>query len=153
MSATIPPEQPVLIVDDEADSREALALLLRHDGYPVAMAGNGQEALSYLRARPAPCLILLDLNMPVMDGWEFLQRQQAEEPLARIPVLVVSGGVDRRTSAPLRGAVGVFTKPIRIEALLAEIEQWCPPPRARRDSRSPLERRESARPPSRGGRQ
>jgi CheY-like chemotaxis protein len=151
MSATIPPEQPVLIVDDEAESREALSLLLEYEGYRVALAANGEEALRYLQERPAPCLILLDLQMPVMDGREFLRRQQAEERLARIPVLVISGGVDRRTTATLRGAVGLFTKPVRIKALLAEMEQWCQPLPPRSGRQSQRDGRESAQPLPRAG--
>jgi len=151
MSATVPPEQPVLIVDDDTDSREALALLLKHEGYRVAMAANGQEALSYLHAGPSPCLILLDLKMPVMDGWEFLQRQQAEEHLANIPVLAISGGADWRTIDSLRGAVGWFTKPIRIEALLAEMEQWCQARPYERGRQSKRDGRDAAQPPPPGG--
>ena len=133
MSATRIPEPLVLIVEDETDSRESLALLLRHEGYRVVTTANGQEALHYLRESPPPCLILLDMKMPVMNGWEFLRQQQAVEELARIPVLVISGRTDRPRSAVVRGTVAAFTKPIRIEALLEEIQQWCPCPLGRRN--------------------
>jgi CheY-like chemotaxis protein len=151
MSATLPPEQPVLIVDDEADSREALGALLEHEGYRVVTAADGQQALCYLQERGAPCLILLDLKMPVMDGWTLLRRLQTEERFARIPVVVISGGLDRRTMARLRGAVGFFAKPVRIEALLAEMEQWCRADGAEQEQRSHRDARAVAQPsPSQG---
>src|SRR5205823_6375304 len=69
----------ILIVEDHADLRESLTEILEDEGYVVASAANGLDGLNYLQAHPPPRLILLDLKMPVMDGWEFRRRQQ-EDP-------------------------------------------------------------------------
>src|SRR5687767_10378202 len=78
--------QNILIVDDDAGMREMLALFLEDEGYRCENATNGLDALSRLRSSAAPpCVILLDLNMPVMTGWEFRQEQQRDSALAGIP--------------------------------------------------------------------
>jgi CheY-like chemotaxis protein len=82
----------VLVVEDDAPIREALCAVLRDDGYAVAEAGDGQEALEFLRTHPTPRVILLDLMMPVMDGWTFLREQAADPALAGIPVVVITAG-------------------------------------------------------------
>src|SRR4051794_28574938 len=80
----------ILVVDDDPDLRDTLGQILEDEGYSVAAASNGREALAYLRERPAPSLILLDLMMPVMDGWQFRSEQRLDSVLAKIPVLVIS---------------------------------------------------------------
>src|SRR5690242_14878079 len=80
----------ILIVEDNPDSRETLAMVIEGMGYTVSTASNGREALDYLRTHSLPCLILLDLMMPVMDGWEFRNQQRQDPALADIPILVVS---------------------------------------------------------------
>ncbi|WP_242339575.1 MULTISPECIES: response regulator [unclassified Anaeromyxobacter] len=80
----------VLVVEDDPDIREALAEALGGEGYDVALAENGQDALDVLRDCPRPDVILLDLLMPVMSGWQFRQEQLADPALAGIPVVVVS---------------------------------------------------------------
>src|SRR4026209_1380362 len=81
---------PVLIVEDDQDLREMMAQLLTLEGYEAATVGNGREALEYLHGRPNPHVILLDLMMPVMDGWEFHRRMEADPTLALVPVIVLS---------------------------------------------------------------
>jgi two-component system response regulator MprA len=96
----------VLIVEDDRDIRECIADALEVEGYSVALAGNGREALEKLRAGVRPELILLDLLMPVMSGWEFRHEQLADPLLSGIPVVVVSASVpgglrpDRHLSKP-----------------------------------------------------
>src|SRR4051794_24569059 len=81
---------PVLIVEDDEDLRDMMAQLLKIEGFAAATVANGREALAYLHESPTPNLILLDLMMPVMDGWEFRRQQQADPSIARVPVVVLS---------------------------------------------------------------
>jgi CheY-like chemotaxis protein len=108
-------KRTVLIVDDDADSREILAEVVQMQGYHVYQAENGQQALDWIEAAPPPPgLILLDLDMPVMDGREFLSR------LARLPgvmpIVVVITGQDPRI---VPGAAAVLRKPISLPQLLS----------------------------------
>src|SRR5512147_1632573 len=89
---------PVLIVEDDADLREMMAQLLSLEGFQTATVANGREALEYLHRSDSPEVILLDLMMPVMDGWEFRRHQQADPALARVPVIVLSALDQNRTA-------------------------------------------------------
>src|SRR5438128_628107 len=81
--------QTVLVVEDNDEAREGLAVLLRREGYEVLLAEHGEEALGHLRAGPRPALVLLDMLMPVLDGWHFLARLcQNESP---VPVVIMTG--------------------------------------------------------------
>jgi CheY-like chemotaxis protein len=80
----------LLLVEDDGELRNSLCDLLRSDGYEVADAANGSEALAYLKDAPAPDLILLDLMMPVKDGWQFRIEQKKDPSIASIPVLAMS---------------------------------------------------------------
>lgn len=81
----------ILIVDDEQAVVEALSDILTEEGYTVASACNGREALKYLRSNQLPRLIILDLFMPEMDGWEFRREQLKDEKLCDVPAIVVTG--------------------------------------------------------------
>ncbi len=83
-------EAPVLVVDDDPEMRRMARIMLERMGVGVAEAGNGEEGLAWLAANPAPAVVLLDLMMPVMDGFEFLERVRADERWINIPVLVVT---------------------------------------------------------------
>ena len=111
----------VLIVEDHCASRDALRQLVEHDGRPVVTAGDGQEALDRVRSIPPPSLILLDLSMPRMNGWEFLQHKTADPTIASIPTIVMSGSP---TDLPA-GARDLLAKPVDIERLLALIDPYC----------------------------
>jgi CheY-like chemotaxis protein len=112
----------VLLVEDDIVTREAVTLLLSGDGYMVAAAGNGAEALERLRHFERPDVIILDLRMPVMDGWAFRQRLQEEPALASIPVVVFTALPD----ADPRGAV-CLQKPVEAEQLLGAVRRCCGP--------------------------
>ena len=103
----------VLIVDDDADTRVALAGLLEDAGYDVLCAANGREALVRLSVSEVRCdLILLDLLMPVMNGWDFRQRQRATPEIANIPVLLMSAGAHLAVVRDELKADGSMTKPV-----------------------------------------
>jgi CheY-like chemotaxis protein len=114
----------VLLVEDDVGARDALSDILRDEGYAVATAGNGREALDYLERQGTPCLILLDLVMPVMDGWEFRRRQLAAPALATIPVVVLTATAGE--GVPALAAIDILRKPVDFDALLARVERHCP---------------------------
>ena len=119
------PDAAILIVEDDADVREAMAVFLAGEGYAVVEARHGAEALHQLRSPARVCLILLDLFMPVMDGWAFRAEQLRDQALAGIPVIVISADA----SAPRRGrelgAVASMVKPIDFDVLLEHVDHYC----------------------------
>jgi CheY-like chemotaxis protein len=116
----------ILIVDDDSSIRDLLGLFLAHNGYTVATAHNGAEALALLRESVSrPELILLDLMMPVMNGVEFRDAQRADAALAAIPVAVISADANMGDKAPLLGADAYLAKPIDFAELLATVERFC----------------------------
>ncbi len=111
----------ILVVDDDADVRVAIADALAETGYRVTEASNGRQALDALKGGPRPDAILLDLMMPVMDGWAFCKEQRSDAELAPIPVVVFTAyGVPRDAAATI-GAVGVLRKPPSLGELLAAV--------------------------------
>jgi CheY-like chemotaxis protein len=119
---------PILVVEDNPDVREAEAVMLESAGYRTVEADNGDHALRVLHtAAERPCLILLDLMMPVMDGIEFRRAQLADPALADIPVVVVSA-FDRAGDAAELQVNAYVPKPVDYDRLLATVEQHCGPP-------------------------
>lgn len=116
---------PVLVVEDEPDIRDLMVAVLESEGYAVRAAAHGAEALAQLQAGSPPCVILLDLMMPVMDGWTFCREKEKFPELAAIPVVVVSAVSKHDPRNPCAGAVAHLAKPIEIGALLAAIERLC----------------------------
>jgi CheY-like chemotaxis protein len=115
----------ILIVEDDDDIRRSLADVLEHRGYPVALAHNGLEALEYLRSAPQPPrLILLDLMMPVMDGWQFCAAQREDPTLATIPVVVLSAVTNLRQNAASLHVADYLPKPIELPQLLKSVERF-----------------------------
>ena len=110
----------VLVVDDEADIRESLRLLLEHEGFEVRTAADGAQAVAAMEA-DEPCFVILDLMMPVMDGWEVAGRMHDDAHLASIPMCVVTATPEW---APSDSAC-VLKKPIDIEALLGFVRKHC----------------------------
>jgi len=111
----------VLIVEDDSDIRAVLAEALELEGYEVSLAADGAQALRIARER-APDLILLDLMMPVMDGWSFRAAQLADCELADIPLVVVSAvGADRLAGFD---ADGILCKPFRLQDLYATVARF-----------------------------
>ncbi len=116
-------QRTVLIVDDDADTRSALSELLVGEGYQVVTAGNGQEALVCLRQMHAPpAVILLDLVMPVMDGWAFLSERTRDARIAGTPVILISGQTDAHKITSEYGLAGFVEKPIAIENLIRALQ-------------------------------
>jgi CheY-like chemotaxis protein len=114
---------PVLIVEDDDDLREMMAQLLSLEGFQTAAVANGQEALDYLRQEVAPNLILLDLMMPVMDGWEFRRQQQANPTMAQVPAIVLSA-LDHVRTAEV-SAEAILKKPLDFDRLLELVRSYC----------------------------
>jgi signal transduction histidine kinase len=115
----------ILVVDDDAAFRRELVEMLGGEGYSVAEAADGRQALDYLAGHGAPSLILLDLMMPTMDGWEFLANLRADQRLASIPVVAMSGLELGAVSAPLVGVSSYLRKPPRREELLEVATRHC----------------------------
>lgn len=116
-----PPQRSVLIVEDDPAIREALQSVLESEGHTAHTAANGREALNLLRRIERPQLILLDLMMPVMSGWELLGMLRADPELSSIPVVVVSAAPPKGELAASR----VLKKPIEVNTLLRIVEELC----------------------------
>ena len=114
----------VLVVEDNPIIRQIISLTFLREGYRVATATNGRQAIDYLHDNPAPCMIVLDLNMPVMGGEEFLQCRGQDETLSAIPVLLCSG--DAEEEGPGLAAVygiSYCPKPFKLDHLLRLIAE------------------------------
>jgi CheY-like chemotaxis protein len=114
----------VLLVDDDEDLRDAVADLLRGRGYFVATAEDGREALAMIAAHKLPCVVLLDLVMPGMDGWKFLAVVQSDPAMAAMPIVIASAHA--ATHAP-PGTAGVLRKPFDFDELFRVVELHCGP--------------------------
>jgi CheY-like chemotaxis protein len=114
----------ILIVEDDEDIRAAMAELLESEGFEVAVASNGKEGLEVLGQIGPPCLVLLDLMMPVMNGEDFLRQVRKDPALDLIPVIIVTAS--GRT--PLPGTQGILKKPFEINDLFATVSMYCPQP-------------------------
>src|SRR5512145_2334928 len=115
----------ILLVEDDPGLRAALAEALREIGYEVACAGDGRDALAQLGARPTPAVILLDLAMPVMDGWSFRAAQRKDPRLAAIPTVVLSASLtDPRALDELEPAAAL-SKPFDLERLIETVQRLC----------------------------
>jgi CheY-like chemotaxis protein len=116
----------VMVVEDDADVRDAIAEVLQDHDYQPVGAANGQEAIAHLRSHPVmPCVILLDIMMPVMDGWQFRALQRQDPHLSPIPVVVLTAHANVQEAANKMAAAACLKKPIQLEALLATVEQFC----------------------------
>ena len=120
----------VLVVDDDFPSVDALRVMLESAGHRVDCAGNGQEALSRLREGNGYGVILLDLMMPVMNGYEFREEQLKDPTLASIPVIVVTADGRASEKAKQIGSDVFFQKPLAPRELLRAIGRYCAPENA-----------------------
>jgi CheY-like chemotaxis protein len=116
----------ILVVDDDLDILEWTSMLLKSAGYEVLTATDGKGALHRLRAGTTPSLILLDLMMPGMNGWQFLDELHRDPSLTTIPVVVVSGGSYKEREIKSLGVAGYLRKPFDASTLLAMVEQYRP---------------------------
>ena len=115
----------ILVIEDDATTRDAVSLALEDKGFSVTGVANGQEALQHLGQAAPPDLILLDLIMLVIDGWEF-RKQQAQDPaLQSIPVVVVSADAGVPQKAAALGATDYLMKPIDFDKLLDAVQRSC----------------------------
>ena len=118
----------LLVVDDDHDIRLSLQDVLEVEGYRVITASSGREALEFLHQGLRPELILLDLMMPDISGWEFRAQQRMEPELASIPVVIVSGqGLSAHDVAEL-GVAGYLPKPVDLDTLLSTVARFSSPP-------------------------
>lgn len=115
----------ILVVEDFEGVREALAELLITEGYQAVTAANGAEAWEYLQSHPTPEMVLLDLMMPVMDGWQFIRAFQANPRFAGVPIIVLSGVEDLCAKASALDVEGYLRKPVDPEILLQVVEMYC----------------------------
>jgi CheY-like chemotaxis protein len=106
----------ILVVDDDAEARQSLADLLELEGYAVRTAVSGRDALDSCRRDGPPDVILLDLQMPVMNGWELIRALKRFRALARVPAVVISASVD---VLPPPAAAAMFAKPVDLNELVA----------------------------------
>lgn len=121
----------VMIVEDDLDLRESIAEVLEDNAFQPLGAANGKEAFERLRASSnRPCVILLDIMMPVMDGWQFRALQRADPELGGIPVVVMSAHVDLLHATEGLAPAACLKKPVKLATLLATVERFCRKPEA-----------------------
>ena len=116
-----------MIVDDDGDIREAIAEALSDQDYGVVEAANGEEALAQLRAagETRPCVILLDIMMPIMDGWQFRDAQRNDPAIRDIPVVVLSAHASISEAANDMAVTDFLRKPVKLDTLLAAVARYC----------------------------
>ncbi|HEY4730602.1 MAG TPA: response regulator [Myxococcales bacterium] len=112
----------VLIVDDDPDIRDAVGECLRYEGYDVHSAADGRDALDRLEYGLRPAVILLDLMMPVLNGFDVLEALKSRPEWKSIPVVIVSANRGYEAE-DLSGAVSILRKPVNVDRLLAAVEQ------------------------------
>lgn len=117
------PGRPILVVDDDPAIRALVVEALTDDGYPVVQAADGFEALALVGSAD-PCLVLLDMRMPVMDGWAFA-RAYREQGGRRAPVVVMTAARDAHAWAAEIGADGALPKPFDLTELVEVVERFC----------------------------
>jgi CheY-like chemotaxis protein len=115
----------VLVVDDDPDIRDTIADVLSLRGYKVTCAANGREALDRLRDGFRPCVILLDLMMPVLNGWQFRAEQTRDAELASLPVVIVSGDGSTAKKAASIGVADFLKKPLELTTVLDVVKRHC----------------------------
>jgi CheY-like chemotaxis protein len=119
-------DRTVLVVEDDLEVRDAIAEVLADSEYKALAASNGVEALERLRGGSIrPCLILLDVMMPGMDGWEFRAEQERDPRVKDIPVVLLSAHTDVKSAAAQMKAAGFLAKPVTIDSLLETVERFC----------------------------
>lgn len=124
--STIEISPSILVVDDDAGIREALTDILEDEGYSVTSAPDGLAALEMLREHQMrPRLVLLDLMMPRMNGWQFRAEQRQDPDLAAIPVVVISAGGNAREQSHVLGVAEYLPKPIEFDQLVGIVERYC----------------------------
>ena len=116
-------KKSILMIDDSAELRAVLKEILEGEGYEVHSAADGGIALTMLGRIPRPCLVLLDLNMPGMNGWQFLAARRADVELPAIPVVILTGG--EKLPSWAADVAGIVRKPIDVTSLLAICKQFC----------------------------
>jgi DNA-binding response OmpR family regulator len=115
-----PRQAGILLVEDDRDVRDAIAEVLEEEGYQVARARTGVDALEQLgKSHRLPAAIVLDLMMPLMDGWEFWSLQQSHYEWASIPVVVISADTNAKDKSSALRPIACLRKPLDIDELLA----------------------------------
>ena len=116
----------ILVVEDDSAIREMLVQTLEEEGFAVASAADGVEALSYLQAAEQhPCVILLDLMMSRMNGWQFREAQQNHSSIDAIPVVVLSARPDLRERQAEIGVDAYLPKPVNFDSLMKIVRRYC----------------------------
>ena len=115
----------VLVVEDDPELLLSLSEVIESEGYCVACARHGLEALGRLRGGIRPAVILLDLMMPIMNGWQFRYEQRQDSDLAKIPIVVVSAKSDSQAHAAWLEADGYLSKPIDVGLLFGMLARYC----------------------------
>jgi CheY-like chemotaxis protein len=121
----LPSHKLILVVEDDDDIREGVSDLLRDAGRNVIEARDGVEALSLLESLPRPCLVLLDLMMPRMDGYEFMLHLREKYDATDFPVLVISAHDSIEAAQGHPGVLGTLRKPFDVHRLLTFVDAYC----------------------------
>lgn len=119
------PGKTVLVVEDDFDIRDLLVFVLSNNGYRATGVANGREAIAHLRQKQPADLILLDLMMPIMDGWEFRAAQKSDPTLNDVPVVLLSATEEVKEQAGPLEAAAYLRKPIDLGQLLATVGRYC----------------------------
>lgn len=114
----------ILIVEDDNSIRELLVELLQSEGYEVGSAINGLEGINYLQNNSAPDLILIDLMMPIMDGYTFRTEQLKNAKWSKIPIVVMSAEANAKEKLKNFGITAFLSKPVELETILKAVEQY-----------------------------
>ena len=114
----------ILVVEDDTSIRELLVELLESEGYSVASAVNGLEGIRYLQSNENPHLILIDLMMPVMDGYSFRTEQLKNSEWSKIPVVVMSAEANAKEKMKNFGITAFLSKPVELDTILKTVERF-----------------------------